>query len=449
MIRIYFLILFRVVQAWLLFVITGKSKLYYSSIYLFSKQSFRLPESANKDIWIIFKSYIRVLISICKTSVEEKKTEQVSKVAMLDSSFNGYEERLRYLNYYEIYPMLVLSREALNGGYNFFQKIMACLMVTKLYALFWPAMFSKKRVAYALLLRESLEWFNVIYSCRKNKISELFVFSIYEKDSNFLAYLLMKEKITVSKVTSEVPITFANKIILTNHLYICFNYQKEEVVAFNETLFYDTVKIWMPEMQLQYLSQYTDRIIEIPINTIGFYSGACWLRKKLDHTIIASIGSYDAEEAILKDILSYLELNTHLKLIIFLHPIEKRSESNLKETIEYYNHLIKLDLRSRVELFSHHQASVNAFDKINIGVSLFSTIMFERLSLGFKCLLNPVDRPEFPLKNSPFRNICAYSKEELFIKLDMNLVLNKVDFFRANKIENYVSDKVIINYNLV
>jgi hypothetical protein len=222
----------------------------------------------------------------------------------------------------------------------------------------------------------------------------------------------------------------------------------EEVKMLSETLFYSKIETWMPEMQLNYLHLYDKKQIELPVNVIGFYSGACWLRKKLDHTILETIGSYDAEEQILKNLLEYVGKNPTLRLMIFLHPIEKRNKNNFDDAMKYYSAIISEDLRSNVEFYPPDSPGVFGFDKINIGVSLFSTIMFERLSLGFKCILNPVDKPDFPIANSPFRNICAYSKSELFEKLDKNINLSKEEYLRENNIQNYLNNKVSINYRL-
>jgi hypothetical protein len=450
MIGSYFLIAIRVFGAWFIYIFRLKAlhpKLYYSSIYLFSKQSFRLPQSAKSDFFIVFKSYVNTLRTIFQDSPEIKKTSG-GNIAVLDSTIKGADVRANYLSIFGVKPDLFLARESLSGSFSFGQKLLGFFLVTKLFSFFWSGSFSRNRAAYALLLRESVEWINLLTILKRNKITELYMFCIYEKDSNMLAHLLMKRKIKVNKITSEVPLTFANKIIVADKIILCFNYQKEELKAYKKTMFYTETETWLPEAQGAYLHLYNNKSFEIPQQVIGFYSSAFWLRKKLNHSI-ADVGSYDAEEEVLKYVSEYLVLNPNLKLVIFTHPYEKKTEELWNDTLTYYKSVLSPQIMTRVEITEKGISSTHAFNKVNIGISVFSTIMFERINLGFKTILTPIDKTDFPLVNSPFRNICAYSKEELFMKLDKNLPLNKSEFFTRNDIENYISDKTNINYNLI
>lgn len=450
MIFSYFLIITRVYAAWFLYIFRLKvlhRKLYYSSIYLFSKQSFRLPQSARADFFIIFKTYFNTLKPVFGKGQGVQKTGTGS-VAVLDSTLKGMDDRVNYLSHFSIKPDLLLGREVLFGDASLGQKLLAFFLATKLLSFFWLGSFSRNRASYALLIKESVEWLSLLAILKRNKISELYMFCIYEKDSNMLAHILMKHRIKVNKITSEVPLTFANKIIVADKIILCFNYQKEELEAYKETMFYKETEIWFPEAQGAYIHLYNNKKFEVPQQTIGFYSSAFWLRKKLNHSI-ADVGSYDAEEEVLKYLSDYLSQRQNIKLIIFTHPYERRTEEIFKDTMTYYKSVLNPSIMNRVEVTGKETVSTQTFQKVNIGVSLFSTIMFERINLGFKTILAPIDKKDFPLADSPFRNICAYSKDELFIKLDINLVLSKADFFRANGIENYISGKAEINYSLI
>jgi hypothetical protein len=447
MIRNYFLIIFRVFSGWFLYVFGIRSKLYYASVYLFSKQSFRLPQSAKSDYLIIFKSYYNTIKQILGSKPEVKKLSEGNSAA-LDSSYAGLDTRLNYLNHFGIKPDIFLSRQDLLGGFTFGHKISAIILASKMFSFFWFGSFSRNRASYALVIREAVEWFNIFIILRRNKIEKLYMFCIYEKDSNMLAYLLMKRGIKVNKITSEVPLTFANKIIIANEISLGFNYQNEELEAYKDSMFYNSVQTWFPEAQGGYLKNYADQTFSVPANTIGFYSSAFWLRKKINHSI-ADVGSYDAEEVVLKYVLDYIKERENLNLIIFTHPYERKTNEIFEQTRRYYNSIISPDLTKRVEIAGKETNSTLTFNKVNIGISLFSTVMFERINLGFKTILAPIDKKDFPLLSSPFRNICAYSEEELFNKLDKNVSLSKDDFFKMNRIENYVSTAAGIKYNLV
>lgn len=450
MIRVYFLILFRTLIAWFLYIFGLKGlspKLYYASIYLFSKQSFRLPQSAKGDIGIVFKTYLNVVKDIFQQQPSFHSLSS-DKVAVLDSSYSSENERVQYLNYFGVNPGVFLSRENISGAEDSIRKVLNFVLVTKLFSFFWLGSFSKNRVSYALLLKESVEWFNLIRLLKRNEIKRFYTFNTYEKDSNFMAYLLMKLKISVSKVTSEVPLTFANKIIITDELCLCSEYQKEEVKAFEKTMFYKTMQVWFPEMQITYLDMYKNKTFEIPVRSIGFYSSAFWLRKRRNHSI-ADVGSYDAEEVLLRYISDYLELHKDVSLVIFTHPYERNTKETYNEALEYYKNVLGQSNANRAIITGKETVSTLTFNKVNIGISLFSTIMFERMNLGFKIILAPLDKKDFPLEKSSFRNICAYSKEELFEKLDQFLPLDQKQFFQTNSINNYISNKVDVKFTLV
>lgn len=450
MIVSYFLIVTRVFGAWFIYIFRLKAlhpKLYYSSIYLFSKQSFRLPQSAKADFLIVFKTYINVLKSVFQNSSENEKAGNGS-IAVLDSAISGADLRANYLSLFNVKPDLFLGRESLADSQKFGQRVLGLFLATKLFSFFWLGSFSRNRAAYALLLKESVEWLNLLTILKRNGITKLYMFCIYEKDSNMLAHILMKRKIKVNKITSEVPLTFANKIIVADKIILCFNYQKEELEAYKKTMFYTETETWLPEAQGAYLNLYNNKNFEVPQQTIGFYSSAFWLRKKLNHSI-ADVGSYDAEEEVLKFVSEYLVQNPNLKLVIFTHPYEKRTEELWKDTLAYYRSVLSPQVLNRVEITEKGISSTHTFNKVNIGISVFSTIMFERINLGFKTILTPIDKTDFPLLDSPFRNICAYSKSELFLKLNRNMSLGQKEFFVTNGIEGYVSNKTNINYNLV
>src|ERR1044071_3803186 len=115
--RTYFSILFKVISAWFLYVFGIKSlnkKLYYSSLYLFSKQSFRLPQSSRSDVLIIFKTYVNTLKSVLRQKPQIHNTGS-AKTATLDSSFGSESTRLQYLNYFNVNIGVFLSRENLTG----------------------------------------------------------------------------------------------------------------------------------------------------------------------------------------------------------------------------------------------------------------------------------------------------------------------------------------------
>jgi hypothetical protein len=105
------------------------------------------------------------------------------------------------------------------------------------------------------------------------------MFGIYDTNSAFLSYCLMKNSSCVHQITSEVPIYKWNKIIVTNELILCSEYQFAEIEAFKQTVVFDTFKLFGPELYYKVSDLY-----EKPAqknNKIAFYSTGGWVRKKL------------------------------------------------------------------------------------------------------------------------------------------------------------------------
>ena len=77
------------------------------------------------------------------------------------------------------------------------------------------------------------------------------------------------------------------------------------------------------------------------------------------------------------------------------------------------------------------RSSNEEFDEVNIGIALFSTLMFERIYFGFKTLLLPLNIAGFPIKESSFENICVTEQKQLMGYLDKNIALSAEDFYKA------------------
>jgi len=438
MILTYFSVFFTLFKAWFLYVFKIKNSnpaLYHSAVYLFSKQSFRLPQSARTDPFIILRTFFAFLREIfARQPLLQKLNDK--PVAAFDSYFNAVQRRVEYLRYFKVEPGLFLSRVDLFGSFNILQGLVHLFAALILFPFLILFSFSSHRANYALFFRVIPEWISLIRLLKEHRIKRIYHFCIYEHDANFITYLLSKRGILTSKIPSEVPLMFANKTIVADELCLCFAYQKEEVKKFKDTMFVNKISQWLPEMQITYLHHYTGRNLETPVNRIGFYSSAFWLRKKLGHSI-ADVGSYDAEEELLRYIADYLKKNKDIRLTMFTHPYEKKTVQLFEETKQYYATIFGKELEERMEYTGMEEKSTETFDRVNIGISVFSTIMFERISLGFKTLLAPLDKKDFPIEESPFRNICAYTKEQLFEKLDAGLVLSNEEFFKMNGISSY------------
>ena len=73
----------------------------------------------------------------------------------------------------------------------------------------------------------------------------------------------------------------------------------------------------------------------------------------------------------------------------------------------------------------------------DLGVAVYSTIVFERLFFGYKTLLFPYGMEGFPIEGSSFGNICPNTPDKLYDALGKNLPLTRESFFEINNLKDY------------
>ena len=278
-------------------------------------------------------------------------------------------------------------------------------------------------------------------SLKKNKIDLIIDYANYEVDSNFF-YLLAKElNITVYKVPSPNPLSFHNKIILGDYLILSSGYQIEEIKKLDKIRVRYIIKS-MPEQGINYLNQYKQKGIVLD-NTylLGYYSHASWVRLKEKHAD-NGLAIDNLEEETLKIINDLLKSNSSYKLIIFLHPREKKIEQEI--IYEYYSKILK---REQIEFAPLNAKTADSFDLINIAILAISSILFDRLFVGRKLFIYK-NKPDayFPMKESTLNNICFNSKQELETLIGKSIKLTNESFYDSFGISNHLGTN-FENYN--
>lgn len=408
--------------------------LYYSGTSL-KKKTFRFPEKANRDFLVSLRIYKQILCGSLKKNRSCIKTGSTSGEAIFDTSINAKDLRLEYIKKLTgVSCDIVVAKNNLLFFYNVNQVLLiTTLLILSAVPVFAASVFSANKLKTPLLLLEMVEAFNLQLMLRGQEIRKVHYFCIYERDANICAYVLMKSGLFVNKIPSEVPLVFANQVIVSNQLSFCFAYQREEFDIFRQTMFVEKTEQWVPE-QFFVSRAILDR--EEPsqseAGSIGFFSSGNWLREALGD---ADLGRNDKknEEHLLKTILEYSQTN-NTRVYIFLHPIEKRKE-NLALSESYYREILQ---RENVHLADPAKSSVEGFHKVDVGIAQYSTLLFERLVLGFKTIIAPWGYPEFPLASSPLQNCCALTAEEVHEKLKRNLGISRSEFISINGLKSYV-----------
>jgi hypothetical protein len=417
-----------------IFNLKKNSPLYCAGISL-SQITYRLPNESKKDIFITIRIYKRIFINLFKRKKVFLKLNQNTDTAIFDGNDNSIELRENYIKTYSGEPSSsFISKNELICYLSIYLTIFyVVVLIISIIPIFLISLFSKNKCHFPLMIQEFFETIQLVYLVKKYHLSKMHYFCIYERDSNICAFVLMKFGVYVNKVPSEVPLYFFNKTIIANELSFCFAYQKEEFEVFNKTMFVEKTNLWAPEQILNAPKRFlvNEKNDKKSMYDIGFFSSGNWLRMQLGDIDLGH-NDKENEELILQGLIDYAQKN-NLKLRLFLHPLEKKAQHK-DSTEDYYKEFLQ---HENVTLADVTISSIEGFDDINLAVSLYSTLMFERIYLGFKTILAPFDYDEFPIKQSSLNQICVHNINQLYSKLNVNLKLTTIEFFELNHLKNY------------
>jgi hypothetical protein len=435
MIKLFFVSFYFYVKAiiFAIFAYKKEDALFYSGKDLFYKLSFRNSKEKQKDIFFSLRCLKKMFFRILFTKNSFREISE-SGIAVVDALFLNNDLRLSYIDYFtKQEPSLFIAKNELQFGFNFIHKIFLVFMLLILSpVVILLSLTDIQKQRWPMILNEFFEYVCLAWLLNKKKIKAVCYFCIYEKDSNIVAWLLMRQNIYVNKIPSEVPLYFFNQVIVANQLSFCFAYQQEEFNAFKKTMFVTKTEQWGPEQILTAPARFfKERGMKKPVFDIGFFSSGNWLRAQLGDI---DLGHHDKEneELILRGLIKYSQDN-NLLLRLFLHPIEKKIENRIA-CEKYYFEFSEI---KNLSIADYNNPSIEGFDEVNIGVSVYSTLMFERIYLGFKTIIAPFDYDEFPIKQSSLNQICVHNMQQLYAKLDINLKLTTIDFFQKNHISKY------------
>lgn len=433
------IVLFYYVKSLLLatFHLKSNKALYLCGINL-TKRSFRVTEAERNNYFIVIKRSLSDWKKFILSSSSRKDVITGDSV-VYDLTEGSRQIRQDYLEHFtgDKWDNFIFKSELLSQGGLLEKLLVSFLFFLILPFWFFITLFSKHKSSLAMFMCESIENARLLSVIKKSQANRVFFFSIYEKDANLAAYLLMRNNIYVVKIPSEVPLYFFNTAVLTNKLILCNAYQKEELEVYKTTLHYNEVEFWGPEQMTRVFDVYKKKNYTIQRNTIAFYSTASWVREKEGH-MDQGTNMVKNEIMLLEYLSEFLKTNTIYKLLVYLHPKEK-SDQYVKEAKSHYSKYLN---GIKFDFAPFDMPSSASFYNAEMAVPFNSTLIHERLYFGFKTLILPLDHPGFPVKDSGLSNICCFSKEELFTKLSNSFLLDENAFFEKNNLTNYRSPEL-------
>ena len=379
--------------------------------------TYRLPGRAKKDLLIGFKEWKRI--------VSRRKIQNLSEgnePCVLVSTSNQKEIAVEYISANSGFSKLnVLVREELS--------IESLPLRFHLFALrvSLQCLFDSRRVNLAILIRELVEWSAVSDFISTNNITEFFDFTPFEKDSNALSYWLMENGIKVTKIPSPGPLAGHHTFMIADDVVVSSAYQLEEIPFFKQW-FVSRLLHWPAEQYSRYAHCYTNAPLPTK-NTIGFYSHGEWVRRKADHANFG-FGIQENELFLLESLKTFLKKHTDFQLIVFPHPKE-RFDSEFQS---FYSSLFE---GTNTILAPVEMKSSENFFLVGTGVMAYSTIIFERLSLGYKTFIGTQFQTSFPIEGSPLKNLCLSNYESFETAVLLANKETEKEFFERCGLEKY------------
>ena len=398
--------------------------------------TYRLPEAAKKDRLIGFRMMLR-----CWKRMNSSNLSPIAKgkgkQLVIQGNAKNAEKILSYItlqsgektDHFFSKEHAPFADSPLTGSekrkvlYSYFKTALKCLSKNdRQHRSIWPW--------------AALEAHCLLNYVKHNNIERAFDFSPYLIDANWYCQLLMNAGVEVYRVPSSGPLKAHNKYMIGDHATLSTPYQFMEAEKFKSTIRPKKIHKWIPERAFEYIEKYRRSDLPEPkAKSIGFYSHASWLRNKEGHSD-NGLNIHQGELTLLKHLGELLTSEKGVELVIFLHPRE-RLDSIISETKEFY----KTQFPDTPFRFSDPQVqSAEGFHTVDIGIAVYSTILYERLFSGYKSLIGNYGMTDFPDPDSSLANICFQSKEELFEQLQKAFEQNRLSFFNEKNIEGYRFD---------
>ncbi|HXP53276.1 MAG TPA: hypothetical protein VN922_25250 [Bacteroidia bacterium] len=425
------------INTWILFIrailsylLLPKStgKYYLSGKKLFSL-AFRYPDKSKNSFSFFMKSYVNAVFSGKLKMADVCHVYNEGNVFFYDndSSSSNEKARISHIEYFLKKPINgSIWKDMLLGYFSFADKFLQVFFETLLFIFLLPAgLFARYRGSVGLIFTEYIELVNLLKVIKKQKVSVLYYYSIYEKDSNISSIALQNAGVKINKITSLTPIKFWNSIIVAaDTLILCDMNQVEELNGFKSTIQVGEIKVWGPETIASSARHYLDGSkYNINKNIIGFYSTASYLRAlqgEVDHK-----NMNNNENTVKVYLAEYLKSHAGIKLVVFPHPREKKDD--VKNTVsEHYKSFFE---GLNYSMYDSPLSSSQCFDAVDLGVAMYSSVIYERLYFGFKSLMMPFGEDGLELPGKALNYICAKDKAEFFSKIDMFLSLSVLEYF--------------------
>ncbi|MCE3259845.1 MAG: hypothetical protein K0S12_1486 [Bacteroidetes bacterium] len=332
----------------------------------------------------------------------------------------------------------ILLNDAVYYGGNFLQRTgLTIFMVLHMTGILLLSIFvkNKKNLIYSAF--ELIEIAALLYYFKKNSINHVTTFNSFEKSSNFLAVILSKNNIKITKVCTPNPIKIHYQKVVSDEFILTSPYQWEEAEVLKKNWFVEKISLW-PVYEFKAFKEKYYSLLEKDnsSNNIGFYSSGFAKRNAiLDNPLD---DNYLSSEIRLMELLrEFIKKYPAYNLKVYLHPIEKTDGECYLECKDYYVRFFK-EIKSNLLFAEKETPTWKDFDAVNVSVAVISTVNSERLYCGFKTLFTPLRFKTYALDGTRLETITVKDESRFETTLYTNLNYSRQQFFKENKLEDFV-----------
>jgi hypothetical protein len=311
-----------------------------------------------------------------------RPVRQIDGVLFYENDQRSVDTRRRYLQWRnpgtQFVDLSYADKIASIPDRCFVWRVMPRLLFAILLSICYPP--SQLTSALVRIVRVCLLTFSRACSSTSQTI---YLFRIYRIETPFVAAFLQERGITVHLVASSSPLSFHNRILVGDSLKVCHPYQLDEFAHYRTLGACEHCDLWAPETFHELEPHYQDRLIEENPGIIGVYTQGFRLRDELGtlHPDFA-VSAVRREDELLDVVTEYAENHPHVRFIVFPHPLERR---HYKASGQYQ--FVRLADLSNVEIdFSTESNSTKQFNRVGLGLTVLSSIGFERIYLGFRTI---------------------------------------------------------------
>jgi hypothetical protein len=353
--------------------------------------------------------YLALVVELLRA--RSRKAQPSDALLFYDPNPESIEKRRRHLEWN--------SQNASFIGVSYRDRVCTIPNARSLLRLMWWLLVT---IVGSVLFRPSLLTPNVVRIVRTclltlsrvnaSKDRRIYLFRIYRIETPFVAAFLKERGIRVHLVASSSPLSAHNRVLIGDRLQVCHPYQIDEFEFYRRLGTCESCELWSPETFYKLEDRYKELVIDEHYDTIGVYSQGFSLRDQLgtlDKNF--AIGAVRREAELLEMVRIFASGHPDVHLVIFPHPMERRHYQ--KRGDHQFGQLVGLP---NIDIdFSSAADSTLQFDQVGLGLTLLSSIGFERIFLGCRTIFYAADLEYVNWDiSSPFHRI-FYREQSAFV----------------------------------